>query len=141
MNSVSFEIPGEPIGQGRPRAAVINGKPRLYTPKKSSDWRATAQWWMKKAMGSERPWIGPVELHIVAYFKPAQALVKKWEKNPHLVVRPAKKPDLDNAAKAVCDAANSIMFVDDAQVVHLVVQKYYATDGNPRVFIKARELP
>lgn len=35
------------------------------------------------------------------------------------------KPDCDNAAKAVLDAANGILWVDDAQVISLRVIKAY----------------
>ena len=34
---------------------------------------------------------------------------------------PTSKPDIDNAAKAILDACNGVVFRDDAQVVMLVI--------------------
>jgi Holliday junction resolvase RusA-like endonuclease len=48
---------------------------------------------------------------------------------------PKVKPDLDNVAKAVLDAINGIVYVDDAQVINLVATKRYATDPRVEVYL------
>ena len=50
------------------------------------------------------------------------------------MIRPTKKPDSDNVAKAVLDSINGIAYKDDAYVVDLTVSKYYADEG----FVKIR---
>lgn len=35
--AVSFEIPGDPVAKARPRAAVVAGRARLYTPAKTRE--------------------------------------------------------------------------------------------------------
>lgn len=32
MERVIFEVPGKPQGKGRPRASVVGGHARMYTP-------------------------------------------------------------------------------------------------------------
>ena len=50
-------------------------------------------------------------------------------------IKPTKKPDADNIAKAVCDALNGIAYKDDSQVVDLTVRKYYSKFPRVQVFI------
>ena len=50
---------------------------------------------------------------------------------------PAKKPDLDNVAKIVCDALNGVAYKDDAQVVKLTVHKRYSERPEVAVEIEA----
>ena len=48
------------------------------------------------------------------------------------------KPDLDNVAKGVLDALNGVAYVDDTQVVRLLVQKQYSLE--PRLVVTVKEL-
>lgn len=134
-------IPGEPVGQGRPRAAVIAGKPRIYSPKASSEWRAKASYYMREQAKAytTSPYAGPVSVEIEAVFTLPKSKCRK--KNP-VTERTActKKPDFDNIAKAVCDAANGILFVDDSQVFEcLIVKLYGRQDEAPFVRVKVFE--
>lgn len=51
---------------------------------------------------------------------------------------PAKKPDIDNIAKAVLDALNSVAYRDDIQIVELQIRKQYSE--KPRLEICMEEL-
>lgn len=51
---------------------------------------------------------------------------------------PAKKPDIDNIAKAVLDALNSVAYRDDTQIVELQIRKQYSE--KPRLEIRMEEL-
>ena len=51
---------------------------------------------------------------------------------------PAKKPDIDNIAKAVLDALNSVAYRDDTQIVDLQIRKQYSE--KPRLEICMEEL-
>lgn len=53
-------------------------------------------------------------------------------------IRPVVKRDCDNIAKIVLDALNHIAYHDDAQVVELVVCKWYGEQ--PRVDVLIKEL-
>ena len=41
-------------------------------------------------------------------------------------IRPTKKPDIDNIVKIVLDSLNGVAYIDDSQVVALLVEKHYA---------------
>ncbi|MDE5977460.1 MAG: RusA family crossover junction endodeoxyribonuclease, partial [Turicibacter sp.] len=53
-------------------------------------------------------------------------------------IRPTMKPDADNIAKSVLDALNGIAYVDDKQIVKLMVDKWYGEE--PCVHVKLIEL-
>ena len=60
------EVPGDPIGKGRPRGTSIGGKVRLYTPKKTADWERSAAMVMT-SMWRKAPLDEPVEVEIAAF--------------------------------------------------------------------------
>ena len=41
-------------------------------------------------------------------------------------IRPTKKPDADNILKAILDGLNTVAYHDDAQIVDLIVRKFYS---------------
>ncbi|EGT3840206.1 RusA family crossover junction endodeoxyribonuclease, partial [Clostridioides difficile] len=47
------------------------------------------------------------------------------------VLRPNKKPDIDNVVKIIADSLNEIAYKDDTQIVEVVASKYYS--DKPRV--------
>lgn len=53
-------------------------------------------------------------------------------------IRPTKKPDCDNIGKIVADNLNGIAYKDDAQIVSMVIEKYYAEI--PRVEVEITEV-
>ena len=42
------------------------------------------------------------------------------------IKRPTKKPDIDNAIKAIADALNGVAYYDDSQIVYIEATKHYA---------------
>ena len=50
----------------------------------------------------------------------------------------SKKPDIDNCEKAIFDGMNSVVWVDDVQVVQVSKRKRYAE--TPGVVVIVREL-
>jgi Holliday junction resolvase RusA-like endonuclease len=42
------------------------------------------------------------------------------------ILKPTKKPDIDNIAKCFLDGMNDIVYFDDKQVVNLHITKVYA---------------
>ena len=76
---------------------------------------------------------------MTAYYSiPKSDSRKKRDLKINGALRPMKKPDADNVLKCICDALNGVAFVDDAQVVRAVVEKFYSMD--PRVDVKITEV-
>src|SRR5882672_3814133 len=101
---------GKPRGKERPRL----GKGNTYTPEKTKIYENDLKWLAKSQMRGLKPLEGPVGIDIVACFK-------SKKKGYHTI-----KPDADNIAKGCCDALNGIAYLDDSQVVCLMVDKYFA---------------
>lgn len=135
----TITIPGDPVAQGRPKFAVVNGHGRAYDPKKSRTWKATAQDFMRQA--ADKPYPPKAALHVQVY------AVFRCPKGDYRVINPAplrwhvKRPDGDNILKAVKDAGSGVLWLDDAQVAKATVTKLIAPQGEaPRVVIIVREL-
>ena len=60
---------------------------------------------------------------------------KKSEQAVKGNIRPTVKPDCDNIAKNINDALNGIVYLDDKQIVSLVVNKFYSDNEFVRVKI------
>ena len=122
---VSFDIPGPPVGKGRPRVASRGGHARLYTPEKTASYeslvalaaRAVAPAQMlDQAVGV----VLDIRVPIPASWskkKQAQALAG--------LLRPTTKPDIDNVEKAVFDGLNGVLWRDDVLVVEVTKRKRY----------------
>ncbi|KIN37582.1 hypothetical protein B4070_2540 [Bacillus subtilis] len=54
------------------------------------------------------------------------------------LLRPSKKPDVDNYIKGIKDGLNKVIWHDDSQIVDLHVSKYYSQ--NPRIEIQVKPL-
>lgn len=125
--SVRVTIPGDPCAQGRARIAVIAGHARAYDPAKSRSWKGVAAVWMRKAVGPGLPFPGePLALVVDAYFRRPK-LPKRM--GTGRLPRPSR-PDGDNLLKAVQDAGNGILWLDDAMIVDARVLKWYAAEGD-----------
>lgn len=123
---VTFLVPGEPIGKGRPRVSTIGGHARMFTPTKTANYESLIALFAEKAMRGRELIAGPVlmELRIVV------AVAKSWSKVKTAEalageVMPTKKPDADNVLKAICDGINGIVFKDDVQVVNVSMSKRF----------------
>ena len=109
----------------------------MFDPAKSRSWKGMAQVHMREALehaGVTAPLFadGPLELHVLAVFTCPRS---QWRKREPLQRRPkATRPDGENIAKAVQDAGTGLLWLDDAQVARLVVEKVVgAQEEAPRV--------
>jgi len=144
LRSVALVIPGEPKGQARQRHRLVQTKGgrtfvHNYQPVESRNWKAVAQDHMRQAMGASQPFASPVSVEITAYFTCPPS---KWRKRAR---RPAewsgKKPDWDNLGKAISDAGNGVLWIDDAQIAEVTVRKVIAAQGDaPCVLVVVTEL-
>jgi Holliday junction resolvase RusA-like endonuclease len=143
---IDFTLDIVPHGKGRPRAASIGGKARMFTPAKTRNWEASFSLLARKHRPEELM-TGPLRVSITAFFPRPQKMSKRSKRTGELLggfsegpIPMASRPDADNVAKAVLDALAS-WYRDDAQVFYLVVTKFYhAVDARPRVRVTIEEV-
>ena len=132
---VKFIIDGEPMGKARPRMNTITG--RAYTPTKTRMYEDYI-----KLLYRSQPkhyFEGYVRLTIKAYYSVAKSDSKqKKEDKLSNILRPSKKPDLDNIVKLIADGLNGIAYKDDTQIVEIVAMKFYS--DKPRVEVQIEDL-
>lgn len=141
MQKLMFEIPGSPIGQGRPKFSTINGHAKAYDPEKSRNYKAYVRLLATQAMKDSGFTMieGPCSLDILAFFEVPKSKSKKFrEAALEGRERPTKKPDIDNIVKALQDALNGLAYKDDSSIVYLSVAKCYSEI--PRVEVILREI-
>ena len=134
--SVYFVVTGKPVGKGRPRASTRGGFVRMYTDAKTLGYEAAIADEAARAMSGAEPFETPMQMQVSCYYP----IPKSWPKRIKQgaideEVFPKVKPDLDNVVKAVLDALNGVVYLDDAQVVNLVATKRYATEPRVEVYI------
>lgn len=132
--NLTFVVPGEPVPWARART---NGK-RHYTDPKVATYKRAVATVAQANIGPRGPIAGPLTLEIVAVLPIPQSWPNK-RRAAALEGRewPNSKPDWDNLGKAVSDALNGVLYVDDAQVVRASVEKVYGDP--PRMIVTARQ--
>jgi Holliday junction resolvase RusA-like endonuclease len=111
----------------------------MYDPPKSRDYKSYVR--MMAAQAYKGPLLeGALSLKVVVYRTPPSS----WSKMKTALalsgkIRPTPKPDLTNTIKGIEDALNGLIWKDDAQVVDLVLGKWYA--DTPRAEIEICEIP
>lgn len=141
--SITFIINGEPFGKKRPRAVSRGGFARVHNDPENERYELKViNAFQSKYGKSVETYFGKddyLEAEIVSYYSIPKSFSKsKREKALGLVnlIRPTKKPDLDNIAKSVLDALNNIVYTDDSQIVKLVISKWYAETPYTSVHIR-----
>ncbi len=126
LKPVSFVVPGEPVGKGRPRVGKVGGHARLYTPEKTANYEGLIAHAAHQAMAGRSLITGAVmvELSITV------SVPQSWSKKRKLQalageIFPTKKPDKDNIIKAIYDGLNGVVWVDDVQAVDGHQRKRY----------------
>lgn len=123
---VTFSLAGDPQGKGRARAFLRGGHIGHYTPEKTRSYEGMIRTAAMAAMGNKPPIDQPVEFVMRAIFSvPASWSQKKRAAALTGVLKPGKKPDLDNIAKAWNDAMNGVVYRDDSLIVKATFEKRY----------------
>lgn len=136
--TVVITIPGEVEGKRRHRSR-IQGR-RIHTYPDPDDepqiervrdaWREAGE----PALGGD-----PIRVGLVLYTKRPKS---HWRVGGELSSEglrktlPVRKPDVDNAAKAVLDALNGLLYKDDSQVVDLTVRRLWLSERNAEPFAR-----
>ena len=137
--NIDVTIYGEPIPQARPRFA--NG--HAYESARSRNYKTLARFWMTQKLKQETAW-KPLEsaltVDITFYMSiPSSWSKKRKEEALNGVIRPTtRNGDIDNLIKAILDAGNGLLWVDDTFITDITAHKRYG--GRPRTEITVKEV-
>ena len=108
---------------------------RTYTPKKTAQWEAVAASTLMDTW-LQAPLDCPISVGILALFPRPQRMI--WKTKPMGREPYCQKPDIDNVAKAVLDAAQKAgIYRDDKSVWSIdCIALFCAGDESPRVEIR-----
>jgi Holliday junction resolvase RusA-like endonuclease len=133
--AIYFVVPGDPHGKGRPKASSRGGFVRMYTPALTRQYEDKIARLGEIARGDWPVLDTPISLRVIAH----HPIPASWSKKKQQLALAGDcipgKPDLDNVAKAVLDALNGVIYLDDKQVVRLVAEKRYSFDPRVEVYV------
>ena len=137
---ISFFVPGEPIGKGRPKFARRGNFVKTYTPEKTANYETLVGWYAKESMPEDHNLMElPLTVEVYAIIGiPSSFSKKKRDMAINGDLHPTKKPDADNIIKGIFDAMNGIVYVDDKQIVKCLFVKVYGE--TPGVHIHVEEI-
>ncbi len=122
---MEFIVEGDPQGKARPRFSRRSGT--VYTPSKTARYEKEIRQAYIAAGGKMIPAGSYVAVTVDAYFKIPKSYTKRKRLDcEHNIIRPDKKPDIDNVVKVVLDALNKVAYEDDKQVVGIICRKWYS---------------
>lgn len=127
MSALSFHVPGEPRGKGRPRFVRATG--RTYTPAETASYENLVALAAREAMGAQAPLQGPVAISVAAFLQAPRTGPRKRLAamlSGEAAFAPTKKPDADNLLKICADSLNGIAYRDDAQIVSASITKHWS---------------
>ena len=139
---ITVVIDGFAQAQRAPQGRVVNvrGRPTviMYTPAEVRKWQFTAKKLAIEQMAGKTPMAGAITVSITVYL-PLPKSMKKRDIPLALkeILVPITRPDCSNYCKAIEDAMNGVMWLDDSQISDLVVRKRYS--DKPRVMIQVSE--
>ncbi len=126
MFKLEFTVPGEPHTKLRAR----HGKGFTFQPKANLTNEDTVRTYALREMreaGQEAPHEGPLTMVVNFWFQPPKSW-PRWKTDlvDESRIAHTAKPDIDNLLKLVKDALNTIVWLDDAQVVRVYASKHYS---------------
>lgn len=137
MTTVSFVIPGTPVGKGRPKFARRGAFVTAYTPEKTASYENLVKVKAEQAMVGRPMFEGAVEVSIRLFVTPPASWSQKKQREALAGnVFPTSKPDIDNVLKGIMDACNEIVFKDDKQAVDVRVVKRYGQVARAAVEVR-----
>ncbi len=125
---VEFSIVGEIKTKQRPRAAMIGGHARIYTPKDTLYYENYIKAMYQEKYKDFNFGNKPISLTVKCYFKANQVMEKFASTEVNEIPCKTHK-DLDNIAKTIMDALNGVAFYDDKQITELRAFKEYTKDN------------
>ena len=126
---LSFVVKGTPQPKGRPRATIQGGFAKIYTPASTAKYE---QFVKMVAVEYAPPLLLTGPLVITLHIK-----LQRPASLPAKIIYCKTRPDVDNSAKSILDALESVIYKNDSQIVELHLFKQY---GVPGVQIEIEEL-
>ena len=120
---ITFDLPGKPHAKARPRVTRTG---RAYTPEATRQAEGFIRHQAAQAMTDTEVLRGAVQAWVEIEVEPPISFSKK-KRAAALAgeVFPMSGGDIDNIAKAIFDACNGVVYLDDKQVVKLSMMKRY----------------
>lgn len=139
MDPLVFSIDGVVRGQGRPRATVRGGFATVYKDSASRKYETNIAKVARIVMGSRKPLEGPLSVSFRFRLQPPKSMAKGLRRR----VLAGEEAyfgafDTSNMVKALEDAMNKIVYVDDRQIVRLWATK--VADERPGVDVRVEAL-
>ena len=140
MEQIHFTVPGKPFGKQRPRVACRGKFSKAYTPKETIAYENLVKlFYAQESKGEMFPEEAELEIIILAYYEIPKATSKvKREKMLSGEIRPTKRPDIDNLAKAIYDSLNKVATHDAAAIEQTSVRKFHS--DSPRVEVTIKQI-
>lgn len=139
MEPIIISLAGHPQGKGRARVFIRAAHIGHYTPEKTRTYEGMIRTAALDALRDQPPFDQPVEFVLRAVFAvPASWSKRKQQQAIVGEIKPGKKPDLDNIAKAWNDALNGVVYRDDALIVRMALEKRYGPQ--PLVVVTVRPI-
>lgn len=139
IRRVKFSVAGVPVAKGRPRAASTPTGIRMHTPKTTVAYERKVTATAIVAMNGLGPFRRPIKLNVEIVLPIPSSWSKKRQTLARIgVICATKKPDADNVLKTIKDAMNGVVYIDDAQVVSIVLNKVYGEI--PRAEVEVSEI-
>lgn len=132
---VSINVPGAPVGKGRPRFVKSTG--RVYTPSPTRKYEDRVRATAERIMDGRSPLDGALEVGVMAIVP----IPESWSKTKRSaaargLIRPTSRPDADNYLKIACDALNGIVWRDDSQITDTQIRKRYGHEPSLQIFVR-----
>lgn len=124
---ISFTVLGKAIGKGRPRFSTASGFAKAITPEKTANYENLVKLEYSRQCGDfQFPQTSALEMTLsISVLPPKGTSRKKYSAMLGGDYMPCKKPDVDNIAKIICDALNTVAYADDTQICVLHITKLY----------------
>ena len=152
--AIRFEVLGEPFGKKNMQPIMVGGHARAFSPQKNEEYMSKVYFSLKEALKDvEQEGIifdkdTPVRVDIFAFCGIPKSHYKFYKRlNRWMydnvgsdmfagIIRPTKKPDLDNISKVICDGITKVGrdWFDDSHVVEEHLYKYYGE--TPKVIVE-----
>ena len=123
---ILFTIDGTAVPKQRPR---MSGRV-AYTPKKTRDYEERVRKAFRSSYSGETP-VFHKDIPVEVCIEVVQGIPKSWSNSKTLkaergeIAPTSRNGDLDNIAKSILDALNTLAYEDDAQVTLLMISKRY----------------
>jgi Holliday junction resolvase RusA-like endonuclease len=125
--NIEIDVPMKPQAWKRPQ---FNNK-QGYTDSEVATYERTVATYAKMAMAGKEPTKEGCAVCVSFHYE----YLKEHKKKDGLLIDKYTRPDVDNLLKAVLDAMNGIVYVDDGQVNLTIATKKYAPQNGVHITV------